>query len=181
MKKPLMISGLILGAATLAFAAVNSGLDKGESVSPFHPKHVAGPLKGGDACFPCTYQNRPQVQAWVTNGDQKSIVAFAKTLDAAMSKYAKNDFKAMVVIVAPDAMHKMIEESAPMMAKSFKNVDISYLSPSNPAVKAYKINTKAENTIFAYKDWKVENKMVNLKADEKGLADLDKAVAMLVK
>ena len=167
--------------AVIASAFVNSGLDKGERVVPFHPKHVAGALKGSDACFPCTYQNRPQVQAWVTNGDQKSIMAFAKTLDAAMGKYSNKEFKAMVVIVAPKDSAKMIEASAPMMSKELKNVSISYLSPDNSAVKNYKINTGAKNTVFVYKNWEVKDKFVDLTNDEKGLASLNAAIGTIVK
>ena len=43
----------ILGAAFLGIAfAPTSGLNVGEYVTPFHPKHVTGPHKGTDACPP---------------------------------------------------------------------------------------------------------------------------------
>ena len=181
MNKGILMSGAFVGMAVIASAFVNSGLEKGERVSPFHPKHVAGALKGSDACFPCTYQNRPQVQAWVTNGDQKSIMALAKTLDAAMSKYSDKEFKAMVVIVAPKDSAKMIESTAPMMSKELKNVSISYISPDNAAVKNYKINTSAKNTVFVYKNWKVIDKFVDLGSDEKGQGSLNAAIGTVVK
>jgi hypothetical protein len=181
MKKGLLISTLSLGVVAAAFAGVNSGLDKGERVSPFHPQHVAGALKGSDTCFPCTYQNRPQVQAWVMNGDKDTIVGLAKALDSAMGKYSKNEFKAMVVIVAPKDKHAEIEKSGKMMQSMFKNVSVSYLAPDNEAVKSYKINMKAGNTVFAYKNWKVVDKIVDVKADAKGLASLNAAIDTLVK
>jgi hypothetical protein len=181
MNKGLLVSGALVAMSMVATAFVNSGLEKGESVSPFHPKHVAGALKGTDTCFPCTYQNRPQVQAWVTNNDQKSIMALAKTLDAAMGKYSNKEFKAMVVIVAPKDAGKMIEEHAPAMSKDLKHVSISYLSPDNPAVKNYKINTGAKNTVFVYKNWKVVDKFVDLGVDEKGLNSLNTAIGNVVK
>ncbi len=181
MNKGILMSGAFVGMAVIASAFVNSGLEKGERVSPFHPKHVAGALKGTDTCFPCTYQNRPQVQAWVTNGDQKSIMALAKTLDAAMSKYSSKEFKAMVVIVAPKDSAKMIEASAPMMSKELKNVSISYLSPDNSAIKNYKINTSAKNTVFVYKNWEVKDKFVDLGSDEKGQNALAAAIGNLTK
>ncbi|HLP00022.1 MAG TPA: hypothetical protein VK171_15610 [Fimbriimonas sp.] len=180
MNKGLILGGAVMAAA-VASAFVTSGLNKGERVSPFHPKHVAGALKGTDTCFPCTYQNRPQVQAWVTDGDHKSVHAFAATLDKAMSKYANKEFKAMVVIVAPEAQSKTIEAAAPQLNKEFKHVSISYLSPSNPAVKAYKINTAAKNTIVSYKNWVVADKLVDVKADEAGLASLAKIADAIVK
>ena len=181
MKKGLMISGVALGVASMAMAFVNSGLNVGENVSPFHPKHVAGALKGTDQCFPCTYQNRPQVQAWVTNGDKATIQAMAGALDKAMAKYAGKEFKAMVVIVAPKGNASEIEKAAPMMQKMWKNVSVAYVTPDNPAVSAYKINLKAANTVFAYKNWKVAEKFVDVKADEKGLAAVGAAIESLVK
>ena len=181
MNKGLVISGALVGMTMVASAFVNSGLEKGEMVSPFHPKHVAGKLKGTDSCFPCTYQNRPQVQAWVTNGDPKSIMAFAKTLDTAMDKYASKEFKGMVVILATKEQGKMIEQHAPAMSKDLKNVSISYLTADNEAIKNYKINTGAKNTIFVYKNWEVKDKFVDLSADEKGIASLTTAIGSIVK
>ena len=181
MNKGLVISGALVGMTMVASAFVNSGLDKGERVSPFHPKHVAGALKGTDTCFPCTYQNRPQVQAWVTNGDQKSIMAFAKTLDSAMDKYSNKEFKGMVVILATKEQGKMIEQHVPAMSKDLKHVSISYLTADNEAVKNYKINTGAKNTVFVYKNWEVKDKFVDLTADEKGLNSLNAAIGSIVK
>ena len=181
MNKAILISGVAVGLSMVATAFTSSGLEKGEKVSPFHPKHVAGALKGTDTCFPCTYQNRPQVQAWLTNGDQKSIMAFAKTLDTAMGKYTNKEFKAMVVIVASKEQGKMIEEHAPAISKDLKHVSISYLTPDNEAVKNYKINTGAKNTVFVYKNWEVKDKFVDLSADEKGLNSLNAAIGNIVK
>jgi len=181
MNKGLVISGALVGLTMVASAFINSGLAKGEKVVPFHPKHVAGALKGTDSCFPCTYQNRPQVQAWVTNGDQKSIMAFAKTLDTAMDKFSNKEFKGMVVILTTKDQAKMIEEHAPAMSKDLKHVSISYLTADNDAIKNYKINTAAKNTVFVYKNWEVKDKFVDLSADEKGIASLNAAIGSVVK
>jgi hypothetical protein len=181
MNKAILISGALVATSMIATAFVNSGLNKGEMVVPFHPKHVAGALKGTDTCFPCTYQNRPQVQAWVTNGDQKSIMAFAKTLDSAMDKYSNKEFKGMVVILATKEQGRKIEEAAPMMNKELKHVSVSYLTADNEAVKNYKINTGAKNTVFVYKNWEVKDKFVDLTADEKGISALNAAIGNIVK
>lgn len=181
MNKGLIISGAIVGLSMIATAFTSSGLDKGENVVPFHPKHIAGALKGTDSCFPCTYQNRPQVQAWVTNGDQKAILAFAKTLDSAMDKYSNKEFKAMVVILATKEQGKMIEEHAPAISKDLKHVSISYLTADNDAIKKYKINTAAKNTVFVYKNWKVADKFVDLGTDEKSITALNTAIGNIVK
>ena len=84
MKKVLI--GTLIGAASVAVfaASMNSGLNPGESVTPFHPNHVSGPLANTTNCFPCTFQNRPQVQVWVNGDDLKNIAPIAKTLNTAM-------------------------------------------------------------------------------------------------
>jgi len=87
----------------------------------------------------------------------------------------------MVVIVAPKGNASEIEKAAPMMQKMWKNVGVAYVTPDNPAVSAYKINLKAANTVFAYKNWKVAEKFVDVKADEKGLAAVGAAIESLVK
>ena len=69
---------LVVCAAAIAFSGtLNSGLGKGENVTPFHPKHIVGPLAGSSNCFPCTFQNRPQVQAWINGDDAKNVAKIA--------------------------------------------------------------------------------------------------------
>lgn len=71
--KKVLFSAVALAALAISAFAVESGLKKGESVSPFHPQHISGPLANSNKCFPCTFQQRPQVQVWV-NGDNKANV-----------------------------------------------------------------------------------------------------------
>jgi hypothetical protein len=163
---------------------VNSGLAKGERVVPFHPTHIIGPLKGTDNCFPCTFQNRPQVQIWVNGDSFETVNKFAAALDSAMDTYKDKEFKAMIVYLAPEKEHKKLGETITKTAaeKKFANVDISLLDPKNDAIKHYKVNTDAsvKNTVFVYRDWKVVEKMVNLKADEEGLKSLSAAIKDVV-
>ena len=55
----------------------------------------------------------------------------------------------------------------------------SVLDPKDSSVKNYKVNTSAEikNTVFVYKNWKVVDKFVNLKLDDKGSKDLNAAIS----
>ncbi|MBL8047288.1 MAG: hypothetical protein JNJ45_01270 [Chthonomonas sp.] len=181
--KKILAPTLIAGLAMAAFAGVNSGLAKGESVSAFHPYHVSGPLANSSSCFPCTFKNRPQVQVWVNGDDMGNVATIAKTLEAAVSNNSKAEFKAMVVFVTSDvdATKKTVAEIA--KKTGYKNIAMSVLSKDDSAVKAYKFNVSSDvkNTVFAYKNWKVENKMVNLKADKAGISALSTAISDLVK
>lgn len=182
MKKPLAIG--LIGLASLVFAGGgNSGLDKGEMVSPFHPYHVSGPLAKSTGCFPCTFKNRPQVQIWVNGDDMKNVTAFASTLESAMKAHSKAEFKAMIVFISSDvdATKRAVNDFATKSKAS--NIALSVLAKNDTAMKNYKINGdgSVKNTVFVYKNWKVEEKFVNLSADKKGLAVLNSAIDSIVK
>jgi hypothetical protein len=182
--KKILFSSVVVGAvAVAAFAAVKSGLDKGENVSPFHPTHVSGPLANSDSCFPCTYKNRPQIQVWVNGDSQENVMAISKSLASAMETHKKAEFKAMVVMLVDpakmDATKKSMEKA--MAAYKGNPVAISLLATNDDAVSAYKFNMKAKNTVFAYKNWKVADKMVDFKADKAGIEALNGVIAKLTK
>lgn len=184
MKKMIALGGLAVATA-IVLAGSNSGLDKGERVVPFRPNHIMGPLANTTNCFPCTFQNRPQVQVWVNGESNDNIKSFAKTLDTAMGKYKTKEFKAMVVVVTKQGTEeaKMKEIGSLLKPLNLKNVDVSIIGTGNEAVGEYKINTGTDvkNTIFAYRNWMVKDKWVNAKADAKGLTALNTAIDQLVK
>ena len=181
---------LLIGAAAAVFilpvmAVVSSGLSKGESVSPFHPDHVTGPLAKSNSCFPCTFKNRPQVQVWVNGDDAKNVATLASTLQKAINSYKKTEFKAMIVFVVDankvEATKKAV--AANPAAKANPSVAMAVLAKNNDAVDSYKFNTSGDvkNTVFVYKNWKVTDKMVNVKADAAGVKALESAIASIAK
>jgi protein-disulfide isomerase len=179
MKKVLFASAIGAALVVTALAAtMNSGLKKGESISAFHPYHVSGPLAESTKCFPCTFQNRPQVQVWVNGDDIKNVAAIAKQLQAATEANKGKEFKAMVVFLASpskvDATKAAVKDASKMVKAN--DVAMSVLSTDDDAVKAYRINLEAKNTVFVYKNWKVADTMVNLKGDAKGLGALNTAI-----
>lgn len=176
MKKALYAS-LFASAAVAAMAfAVDSGLKPGENVTPFHPTHVSGPLAKTDKCFPCTFQNRPQVQVWVNGDDMDNVASIAKTLNTAMG--SNKDFKGLVVFLTDGANKSKLNEKIAKAAATpgLGEVGMALLDKSDESVKKYKINLEAKNTVFVYKNWKVEQKFVDLKGDEKGIAKLNEAI-----
>ena len=184
MKK--LIFGTLVGVAAVAAFAVannNSGLNPGENVTPFHPTHVAGPLANTTNCFPCTFQNRPQVQVWINGDEHENIHAIAKTLNDAMG--ANKEFKALLVFVTDKANGEKLGAKLREAAKTpgMDKIGVAYIDKNDEAVGAYKINLSSDvkNTVFVYKNWKVEKKYVNLKADDKGLEDLNSSITSIVK
>ena len=166
--------------AVVAMAGVNSGLNKGENVTPFHPTHIVGPLAGTNNCFPCTFQARPQVQVWVNGDNAKNVITIAKNLDAAMDTKKSKEFKALIVLVGDSASKDYLSAMAKNVAKTekLKNVDIAVIDKKDEAISNYKINLdgSVKNTVFVYKNWKVEDKMVNFVADAKGITALNSAI-----
>jgi hypothetical protein len=168
-----------LVAAAVVAAPVASGLKRGESVTPFHPKHLAGPLAGTSNCFPCTFQNRPQAQIWVNGDNAKNVVALAGTLSKSMKTYSGKEFKGLVVFLTTPATAAKVEAEVKKAAKdpSLTGVGMALIDTKNEAVEAYNINTDptVKNTVIVYKDWKVADSFVNLTAAD--TTKLEKAIA----
>jgi len=181
MKKAFL--GTLVGAAAVAAFAygANSGINVGENVTPFHPTHVSGPLANTTNCFPCTFQNRPQVQVWVNGDEHKNVQAIAKTLNDAMGK--NKEFKALIVFVAKDTATMTSHLKEAVKAPGMDKIGVAVIDPNNEAVSNYKINLDGgvKNTVFVYKNWKVAQKFVNLKGDSKGIGELNGAIASIVK
>jgi hypothetical protein len=180
MSKSIWGAALFATAAAIAIpvfaGSLKSGLAIGEMVTPFHPKHVSGPLKGTDSCPPCTYGDRPAVQVWVNGDDPKNVAEITKWLSSAVTKYNKAEFKAFVIVLT--------DGKAPVAAIATQktendNVHIAYLNKSDGAVSRYKFNEDAKNTVIVYKDKKVTANFVNLKADKAGLETLSEAVGVV--
>jgi hypothetical protein len=185
MKRTAILGATVAALALPALAGLNSGLKPGQQITPFHPKHLAGPLAGTDKCFPCTFGNRPQVQVWVNNDDPKNVTALARDLSKAMTTYQGKEFKALVVFITTPATAAKTEATVREIAKSpdVKNVAMAVVDSKHEAVTNYSINTAAnvKNTVFAYKDWTVANTFVNLTGDAKGLGALNTAIAKVAK
>lgn len=188
MIKKLMGAAVLVAAVSVAAYAFNgnvdSGLKVGEMVSAFHPNHVTGPHKGTDACPPCTYGNSPQVQVWVNGDDSKNVEAIAKLLDKRVGEWKSSKVKAFFIFVTDGANKtattKQIED---IVAKSGVKIAMAWIDKGNEAIKLYKVNTNADmkNTVLVYKGRAITSKFVNLKADDKGLAQLNTAVDGIVK
>jgi hypothetical protein len=156
-----------------------SGLKVGETVTPFHPTHITGPLKGTTNCPPCTFGARPQVQVWVNADNMMNVVHIARLLEKQVQANAKSELKAFVILLTdkPEETGTFLKALAERIGA--KEVGLAYLKNDDQAVRNYKVNPGADvkNTIFVYKNKTVSDKFVNLKADEKGLGDLSAAIS----
>jgi hypothetical protein len=170
------LSVLVLPALA---GTIESGLKVGETVTPFHPTHITGPLKGTTNCPPCTFGARPQVQVWVNDDNMMNVVNIARLLEKQVQANGKSELKAFVIVLTdkPEETGKFLAALAERIGA--KEVGLAYLKKDDEAVRQYKFNLGADvkNTIFVYKNKTVSEKFVNLKADEKGVADLTAAIS----
>jgi len=187
MTRSAILGALVATAAIPALASpLASGLKPGERVSPFHPNHIAGPLAGTTNCFPCTFQNRPQVQVWINGDNGKNALAFAGMLSKAMKTYQDKEFKGLLVFVTTPQTAAAAEKTAKSVAVSpaATGVGVALIDSKNEAIDEYKINTAADvkNTVFVYKNWEVQDKFVNLSAaTNDGRDKLEKSIAGIAK
>lgn len=84
-----------------------------------------------------------------------------------------------------DSTGKAIEPKLTAIAKKTNSYDLglTYLSPKDPGVAAYKVNLDpaVKNTVMLYRNRKVTAKFVNLSAKAKDLAALKASIAKLVR
>ena len=184
MKKALSVA-LMASSLSAAVMAADSGLKVGEMVSAFHPKHVAGPHKGTDACPPCTYGNLPMVQVWVNGDDIDNVLEISKSLEKAVEAKKRSQFKAFVIVLTDKAHSKQTATALEAAASKagFDDLAVAYLQKDDHAIKDYKVNTTADvkNTVFVYKDRTVKAKFVNLKGNKAGLTSLNTAIDKIAK
>jgi protocatechuate 3,4-dioxygenase, beta subunit len=183
---------IALGALTFLAIAVNktdepakgvdSGLRVGEMAPAYDPTHVAGPDKGTETCPVCKYGKRPAVQAWINGDDPENMKGLAEAMHDAVVKHSGKEFKAFIVVVAdkPSAGRDLQKwaETLP-----FQDVAVTFLPKNSDAIEQYKINldSAVKNTVFVYRDRKIDSKFVNLKADDKGKQELLAAIDKITK
>lgn len=165
---------------------VDSGLQPGATIIPFHPDHISGPLAGTTNCFPCTYGNRPAVQAWVHGEDMKVVSKIIAELQEGIDNNKDKEFKGMLVMVLDTEGQRATAKKALMDAvnsEKAKDVAVALVTKEHEAVKDYKINLDpaVKSTIFFYKNRKISDTIVNLKADTDGCTGLCEKIATLLK
>lgn len=178
-----LVSGLAavsLAVPAIAFAPT-SGLALGETVTPFHPAHVAGPDAGTEKCPPCTYGNRPAVQVWVTGDSLENVGKFHKMLSTGVEMHGKQEFKAFIVVVGDD-LKKNAEWAKWAESVKTGNVGVTWVAKDSSYIKQYKINTdgSVKNTVLFYKDKSVTSNLVNVNL-EKDMAAIHSAVMTTLK
>lgn len=154
LQKTLIAACAVLALAIPVFALQNvtSGLQPGDYVTPFHPKHVAGPDAGTETCPPCKYQERPQIQVWVNGDDEANVLALIRQLSEIVKENEAEEMKAFVIVVSHC---EMCVEKAERLGEEagVDNVAVAFIGADHQAIEDYKINLEAKNTVMFYRDF----------------------------
>lgn len=179
---PLVAAATAITALAPAFLPMPAGLKTGERVSAFHVQHLSGPLANKVACFPCTFQNRPQVQVWVHGDSEANVGAIAKMLDKEMTAHKGEEFKALIIVLHDDADKAQAEALAKSIPGKYgaKQIGVAFVPTTDQSVQDYKIDLSKKNTVYAYKNWTVQNVWNNVDA-KKDAGALNASVVKLVK
>ena len=125
----------------------------------------------------------PQIQVWINNDKPENVEKLVKTLDDSVIAHKEQKLKAFVIVVTDDSKKADADLTALADKQKANEICLAYIEPKNEAVGYYKVNLDPEvkNTVMLYRHKVVTAKQVNVVADEKGLASLQKDIADLIK
>ena len=153
---------LILGVAAAPWAAHQRSVASGRAVGDITPSFVVldvtGPHKGEPICYICEYEGAPTVIAFFQDTGEETAGLLVKLNELAQQKKALKMVAA--VISGPDGkpwLEKLAEEKGikiPLVVFRKGKDDV--------AMKVYKLNAEAKNTILVSINRKVSANLTNV-------------------
>ena len=155
MKRFLAPAAALFALVGMAVAAdVKSGLDLGESTTPFIVKDITGPHKGTSLCYRCAYGAKP-VTCIFTREINEEVASLIQQIDSAVGSNTNKDMKGFVVLLTNDADAGAKQLAKLAADKGIKNVPLTvYDGQSGPP--AYKISKDAAITVLMWNKGHVE-------------------------
>lgn len=168
--------------ATASYLGIDSGLGRGQPLPAYEPKHVTGADAGSNTCPVCKYGALPAVQVWVNGLPDANVAALATHLDGITEKHNTGGLHLKTFIVFRSDRGAAIETTLKDLAdqRRLQQVALAWLPVGAEPFKEYEINPEARTTVFVYKNRRVNDKFVNLKADAEGLKALDGAIKKIL-
>ena len=126
------------------------------------------------------------MQAWIGSDTPENAGALAEALQKAVETHQASQLKAFVIFVNRDSQPRdAFERQLRKFAGDHKlsKLDVAYVGRGDPGIRGYRINQDpaVRNTILVYRNEQVQEKLVNLSADEAGLKALEAAVEKVTK
>lgn len=126
------------------------------------------------------------MQVWINGDSDENVGKIASDLDAQIAKAPPNKLKGFIVFIPKKGEDtSAVEAKLQKLSDANKLHDVAFVYVSGPddeAVSDYRINKSPDvkNTVLVYAYHKVNANYVNFKADEKGLEDLNGAIAKML-
>ena len=145
---------LVATASFVVAAELKSGLEAGESPSPFNVKDITGPNKGTSLCYRCQYGAKP-VAAVFTREINKEVVSLIKEIDQNVGAKKDKNLCAFVVLLTDDADAgaKQLKELA--AKEKITNVPLTVFD-GTAGPESYKISKDAAVTVLMWNKMRVE-------------------------
>jgi len=175
---PALAVGL-LSAVALAGDAPKSGLQVGDSATPFDVQDVTGPNKGTTLCYRCQYGSSPVVCVF-TRSTGEPLAKLVKALDAEVAK--NPELRTFVVALTDDADATSKTLKAMAAAEKVKSVPLTVIEgPAGPP--DYKIAKDADVTVMMWENGEVKANHAFAKGqlDAKAIAAVAKDVSKIAK
>jgi protocatechuate 3,4-dioxygenase beta subunit len=155
---------------------IKSGLDLGDNCPAFDPMHLSGRDAGKIVCPMCKYGFGQGIILWFKNTDLNELNTLAVSLEKEMEKRGEKSLRVFLIYINSENTisnatgQYVLQEQLKKWCKSQSLNRVALLWVPSPTDKEscalYKINPKADNTVFVYKKRKVAAKWINVKYDQ---------------
>ena len=164
-------------SCSLAGFAQQSGIAVGTDAPAFDPVHVSGPDNGTKACPMCKYGTKTDgLMIWI-NDDLQQYEQLISFLEAQYLTRDAKQWKTFIMYMNPKHEDsKALKEKLTNFSEklALKNVVLTFIdSPTDEnTAGVYKINSKVNNTIFAYKKRVISKKFINFDSQNNDFSQL---------
>lgn len=159
--------GAVVAIASLGTASpaeLLSGRGVGELTPSFVVKDVTGPYKGKPICYVCEYQGAPTVIGFFRDTGEATADLVVKLNDLAKRQVA---LKVVVVLTAGTGQEAWLAQLAEQNGITVP-LTAFRRGPQDVAMKLYKLNPEASNTLLVSTKRKVSANLVDVSADRFG-------------
>lgn len=163
-------------------AGLQSGLDLGDNCPAFDPLHLSGADAGKHVCPMCKYGYGQGIMIWFNHTHIDTLKYFAKILEGEMEHRGEKNLRVFIIYMNPtynsnDATgQKILQQKLKKWCLEQNLQRVALLWVPSPVDEencgAFKINPKAENTVFVYKKRKIAARWVNIDYSDESLKSI---------
>ena len=161
---------------------IQSGLELGDNCPAFDPFHISGPDAGKHVCPMCKYGYGQGIMIWFNDTHIDKLKNYTKILEGEMEHRGEKNLRVFIVYMNPSyknndaAGQKILQRKLKKWCNEQNLKKVALLWVPSPTDEencgVFKINPKAENTVFVYKKRKIADKWVNIDYSDESLKSI---------